>query len=123
MIDDYTRLLESVAELGDEHAAGVAIDKLIHHLASSGRIKMLPQIATELKKVVRRREAARPVLEVAHEREKPTALREAKAAGIEANRVFVNPALIQGWRARAKGKLVDRSVKSALVDIYQKVIG
>ncbi|HUQ30328.1 MAG TPA: F0F1 ATP synthase subunit delta [Candidatus Paceibacterota bacterium] len=121
MIDNYTRLLEAVATLEDTKVADAAVTKLIAHLKSSGRMKMLPEIARELRKVAARRLALAAKVEVAHEKEVAQALKEAAEAGISARHAKVNHALIQGWRAREGGKLVDRSAKRALIDIYQKV--
>lgn len=121
MIDQYTRLLEMVAETGDEKAADEAVHKLVAHLKSSGRMKMLPQIMGELKRVAGRRRLLAPRLEVASQEGKAQAVKEAKAEGIEAKEVRVNPSLVSGWRGIVGGTLVDRSGKRALIDIYQKV--
>ena len=121
MIDDYTRLLEATAELEDKAASDAAITKLIMHLKSAGRMKMLPAIAHELRKVASRRHALRPYVEVAHRKEEDSALRAAAAAGIIARHASVNHSLIHGWRARAGGKLIDHSAKRALLHIYQNV--
>ena len=120
MIDHYTRLLEATAELEDAQAAE-AIHKLILHLKSAGRIKMLPQIARELQKVAARRYALQPKVEVAHEKEAAAALRAAAACGIVVRRAVVNPTLIRGWRARKGSELIDRSGKRALVALYRKI--
>lgn len=122
MIDTYTRLLEAVAELEDKKASDAALTKLITHLKSAGRMKMLPQIARELKKVAGRRFSLQPFLEVAHKKEMSTALKEAKKEGINVSQGVVNPSLINGWRARGNGKLVDRSAKAALLRIYQNSV-
>ena len=121
MIDDYTRLLEATAEIEDKAASDAAITKLIMHLKSAGRMKMLPQIARELKKVAARRHAMRPHVEVAHEKEAASALRAAAELGIIAKHATVNPTLIHGWRAKSGDKLIDHSAKRALLHIYQKV--
>lgn len=121
MIDSYTRLLETVVETGDAAAADVAVTKLIAHLKSSGRMNMLPKIAHELRRVCARRRAIAPRVEVAHKKEEAAALRAAAELGIVAKTVEVNPALIHGWRARGGGRLIDRSAKHALAQIYQKV--
>ncbi|MFZ2167824.1 MAG: F0F1 ATP synthase subunit delta [Minisyncoccia bacterium] len=121
MIDDYTRLLEATAEIEDKAASDAAITKLIMHLKSAGRMKMLPQIARELKKVAARRHAMRPHVEVAHEKETAGALRAAAELGIVARHAVVNPTLIHGWRAKSGDKLIDHSAKRALLHIYQKV--
>jgi F0F1-type ATP synthase delta subunit len=121
MIDDYTRLLEATAELEDKTVSDVAITKLILHLKSIGRMKMLPQIVRELKKVAARRHALRPHVEVAHQKEEAAALMAAAEAGIIARHASVNTSLIYGWRAREGGRLIDRSAKRALLHIYQQV--
>ena len=121
MIDDYTRLLEATAELEDKAVSDAAVTKLILHLKSYGRMKMLPQIARELRKVAARRHALRPNIEVAHEKESAAALRAAAHEGIIAKHASVNPDLIHGWRARSGDKLIDRSAKRALLHIYQQV--
>jgi F0F1-type ATP synthase delta subunit len=121
MIDDYTRLLEATAEIEDKATADAVVTKLIMHLKSMGRMKMLPQIAKELRKVAERRYALRPRVEVAHEKDTEVALRAASHAGIVATHASVNPALIHGWRARSANMLVDHSAKRALLQIYQKV--
>ena len=121
MIDDYTRLLEATAELGDKAAADAAVTKLIMHLKSAGRMKILPAIVQKLRKIAARRDALRPIVEVAHEKESASALRDAAREGIVAQHTNVNPSLIRGWRAQKGGILIDRSAKSALLNIYQKI--
>ena len=121
MIDTYTRLLEVTAELEDKAASDAAITKLIIHLKSAGRMKMLPQIARELRKVAARRHALRPNVEVAHQHEAAAALQAAAHVGIVASHARVNPSLIHGWRARNGDILVDHSAKSALLSLYQNV--
>lgn len=121
MMDTYTRLLEAVAESKDEQVADEAVHKLIAHLKSTGRIKMLPQLLTELRLIAARRRSLAPILEVATPKEESAAVAALKAEGITPETVQVTPSLISGWRARANGKLIDRSGKRALIDIYQNV--
>jgi hypothetical protein len=121
MIDNYTRLLEVTAELEDARAADAAVNKLIMHLKSAGRMKLLPQIVRELRKVAARRHALQPKVEVADKKESTAALHAAAQKGIVAKHAVVNPTLIRGWRAQHAGILIDRSGKGALIDIYQNV--
>lgn len=121
MIDEYTRLLEATAEIEDKATADAAVTKLIIHLKSSGRMKMLPQIARELRKVAARRHAHRSVVEVAHRKDAESALRAAARDGIVASQASVNPSLIAGWRAKSIDQLIDHSAKHALLQIYKKV--
>jgi F0F1-type ATP synthase delta subunit len=122
MIDDYTHVLEVAAELEEGPAQEDAVAKLIAHLKSEGRMKMLPQIVHELKKINARRLLRASVLEVASEKESARAKKEAAAAGIAVTHTKVNHDLISGWRVLSGNKLVDHSAKRALLDIYKKVI-
>ena len=97
------------------------VDGLVAHLKTEGRMKLLPGIARELKALDARRQSLAPSIEVASEAEKASALSSAKALGIEAENVSVNPSLIRGWRARSGSSLVDRSAKRGLVDLYQRI--
>lgn len=121
MIDNYTRLLEATAELEGKAESDAAITKLIAHLKSMGRMKMLPEIARELQKVATRRRFYRASIEVAHEKESAEALRAAAREGMVARHATVNPSLIHGWRAQKGGMLIDRSAKRALLHMYQKI--
>lgn len=121
MVDDYVRILSRIAEYCDDNAAAHAVRKLVAHLESTGRVKMLPQILRRLKALAARRAALAPEVEVAHEHDAHAALQAAAAEGIEAKHAKVNAALIAGWRGQAGDRLVDRSAKAALVNIYQKV--
>ncbi len=121
MIDAYTKLLEKAAESENEAVATAAVGRLVEHLRVAGRLKVLPSIAAELRKVQARRKALAPLVEVAHEKDSKEALQEAKEAGIVATKTHVNPTLISGFRARGNGSLLDRSGKRALIDIYRNV--
>lgn len=121
MIDDYTRLLEAIAGVEDAAAADAAVTKLIRHMKSAGHLSMLPRVLRELRKIAARRAALRPRVEVAREEGAAAALAVARALGFDARHASVNPTLIRGWRATGDGKLVDRSAKRALAQIYQKV--
>lgn len=121
MIDAYTRLLERVADHADEATAEKAVSKLIAHLKSTGRAKMLPSLHKELHKIALRRQALAPRLEVANQKHRDTSLAEAKALGLTIEKTIVNPALISGWRALSHGTLVDRSGKNALLQLYRRI--
>lgn len=122
MIDTYTRLLEIVAETGDEKTAHEAVVRLVHHLHTAGRLKMLPTIAHELRKIRARKNACAPVIEVADISYEKEARAGALRAGVETGMVRVNKEILSGWRAHGNGVLVDCSGKCALIDMYKKVI-
>lgn len=73
----------------------------IAHLRHTGRIKLLPRVLVELKAENAR--VARLALK------KETAKE--------------NPSLISGYCTLENGMLTDRSAKSALVSIYQRITG
>ena len=121
MLDDYTRLLTVLAESEDATMADEAVAKLVLHLKSTGRIKLLSGIAQRLRTIAahRARRAAR--VEIAHARESSSALAAAATHGIDAAHAVVNPSLISGFRAQKGGLLVDRSAKRALLELYQNL--
>lgn len=121
MIDAYTKLLEQVADHADEATAEKAVSKLVAHLKSTGRTKMLPSLYRELHKIALRRQALAPRLEIAHQKHKDESMKEAQAFGFFIEKTVVNPSLISGWRALSKGTLVDRSGKNALIELYRRI--
>lgn len=94
---------------------------LVRHLKETGRMKLLPGIVRELKKLEARAEKHAAILEVASERETSAAEAALKEAGITPQHTIVNTSLIRGWRVRAHGTLIDRSAKQSLIDIYQNI--
>jgi len=99
-----------------------AVDGLIALLKKEGKMKLLPGIVRELRNLEARAQVLAPKVEVAHKADEAEALAEAAKHGIIAKHASVNHALVSGWRAQANGKLVDRSGKRMLTDIYQNVV-
>ena len=97
------------------------VSSLTKHLKAVGRMKLLPAILRELVMLRARTRTLGATLEVASESAKSEALSQAKAEGIDAKDAVVNPLLISGWRAREGGRLIDRSGKRALIDIYRRI--
>lgn len=115
----YALAIKSALRKGvDEQKLG---DSLIAHLKSEGRVKLLPRILAELKKLEATAATLSPTLEVASEAEVVAATAEAKAEGIATDKVTVNPNLVKGWRARSGSTLIDRSAKRALIDLYRRI--
>jgi len=115
----YAQAIHSALMKGADEAELVA--SLKKHLAEAGRLKLLPAIARELRTLNARTRTMGASLEVATEALKEEALKEAKELGIESPAVFVNPDLVSGWRLRESGRLIDRSGKRALIDIYRRI--
>ncbi|MDO8623802.1 MAG: hypothetical protein Q7R54_00370 [bacterium] len=76
-------------------------EKFILHLKKTGRMKLLPHVLREL----RIQEARQKMLTSKKETAKE------------------NPSLISGYRTLENGMLTDRSAKSALISIYQRITG
>lgn len=98
-----------------------AVAGLVRSLKAKGRLKLLPQILREMAAEEGKRLATRSLVEVASQGDAADALAEAKKEGIEASEAVVVPSLLAGWRARGNGKLVDRSGKHNLVELYRKI--
>lgn len=96
------------------------VKKLVTHLNKTGRMKLLPHIARELGRIEARAETFEEHLEVASEQEKAQAQREANELGIHA-KAQVNESLVSGWRARVGSRVIDRSGKRALIDLYRQI--
>ena len=119
MEKEYAQALAQSIARGTDEAK--LVDGLMAHLKEEGRMKLLPGILRELKRLDARTRTLAPTIEVSSEEEAAEALKEANDAGINATQIVVNPSLIRGWRAREGSVLVDRSAKQALVDLYQKI--
>jgi F0F1-type ATP synthase delta subunit len=120
MEKEYAQALFDLAQKPGA-SADELVKKLTLHLKESGREKLLPRILREYKRVVARNESFGELLEVAHVEEKAVAEREATELGVTAA-AQVNPDLISGWRARKGGRLIDRSGKRALLDLYRAIV-
>lgn len=101
-------------------SADELVKTLVAHLKEAGREKLLPRILLELKRLDARSTAFGEVLEVASESEKAAATKEAKELGITADAI-VNETLVSGWRARTGSRVIDRSGKRALIDLYSRI--
>ena len=97
------------------------VSSLTKHLTEAGRMKLLPAILRELRVLKERTRTLGATVEVASPSLAAEALALAKAEGIEATDTVTNPLLISGWRARMGGRLIDRSGKRALIDIYRRI--
>jgi hypothetical protein len=75
-------------------------ETFVQRLKATGRVKLLPKVLRELREAEARAKKMSGRKETAEE----------------------NPSLISGWRTIENGILTDRTGKSALVDIYKKII-
>lgn len=114
----YAKVLYKLAENGKEQS----VESLIAHLKRTGRLKLLPRILRAYKEEKERRGEKAVSVEIASKAEEADALAEAKAQGVHVDKAVVNENLIKGFRVRAQGKLIDRSAKRSLIDLYYNIV-
>lgn len=119
MHKEYAQALYNLAHQPNAHAADL-VKKLVAQLKESGREKLLPHILREYQRLEARSQSLNESLEVASEHEKADAVREAKQLGIEAH-PRINKDLVSGWRAQKGSRIIDRSGKRALLDLYRTI--
>jgi F0F1-type ATP synthase delta subunit len=118
--ETFAQALYSLAQK-DGADAKKLVTQLKTYLAESGRIKLLPSILQELRKIEAREAKLMPAVEVALEKDAAKALSEASVAGVTVSKATINPSLISGWRAMGNGKLYDNSAKRSLIEVYRKI--
>jgi F0F1-type ATP synthase delta subunit len=119
MEKQYAQALFDLAQKPGASAADL-VKRLMAHLKETGREKLLPRILREYRRIEARAQTFGEELEVASDKEAAKASTEAKSLGITA-KPTVNPALVTGWRARSGSRLIDRSGKRALIDLYRQI--
>ena len=115
----YAKALYDLAQQPGADAVKL-VETFIAHLKAEGRLKLLPRVLRELKRLEARHASLGDLLEVTSEKEAAAALSEAKSLGISAEPV-VNETLVTGWRARSGSRIIDRSGKRALLDLYRSI--
>jgi F0F1-type ATP synthase delta subunit len=119
---DYAEAIVHAAHAEKPNAKEL-VANLKKHLEEQGRLKLLPHILRELRRIEAQEAKLAPMVEVAHQKDGLHALKKAaEEHGIHAAKVHVNHTLVQGWRASGNGKLVDASAKRQLIDLYKKVL-
>lgn len=113
---------QALFNLSQKPGAGASelVNQLVVHLKKTGRMRLLPHISRELGRIEARAKTFDERLEVASEQEKAQAEHEAKEFGIHA-KAQVNGNLVSGWRARSGSRVIDRSGKRALIDLYRQI--
>lgn len=117
----YAQAVFDLSQKPDASASEL-VKTLVAHLEKTGRVKLLPRILRELKRIESRKASFGEVLEVASSEEKSSAEKEARELSITAT-AHVNHSLISGWRARSGSRVIDRSGKRALLDLYRQIVG
>lgn len=95
-------------------------EQLRTHLRAAGRMKLLPLLLSELKKLQQRRHEEARVLEIASAKERKAAEAYAAEKGM-GMQLVENPMLVTGWRMRSHGILTDHSGKRALIELYRRI--
>lgn len=119
MEKEYAQALFELSQKPGANASEL-VKKLVAHLKKTGRLKLLPHIGRELKRIEERAQVFDELLEVASEQERAQAEKEAKEFGITA-KARVNENLVSGWRAHTGSRIIDRSGKRALLDLYRHI--
>lgn len=114
----YAKVLYKLKESGKENSA----ESLIAHLKRTGRLKLLPRILRAYKEEIERKGEKAMSIEVASKADEASALALAKEYGVATDKTVVNESLIKGFRVRAQGKLIDRSAKRSLIDLYYNIV-
>ena len=133
MTDLYAQALWNLTQHSEKNVKGsqakldakTAVAQLAKHLKASGRLKLLPHILIDLKKIEERELKRAPIVEVASEKESASAVKAAALQGIHVSEAKINKSLISGWRAtgnvQGKETLIDNTSTRALLDLYQSV--
>ena len=119
MEKEYAQAVFDLAQKPGATASAI-VKQLVAHLKETGREKLLPRIGRELGRIEARAQSFGELLEVASTKEKVQAEREAKALDITVH-AHVNKALVSGWRARKGSRIIDRSGKRALLELYRQI--
>jgi len=119
MEKEYAQALFALAQKPNASADDL-VQKLCKNLHETGREKLLPRILRELKRIDARAESFGESLEVASDAERTSAQKEARELGISTD-AHVNAELVSGWRARSGSRVIDRSGKRALIELYRRI--
>jgi len=117
----YARLIQ---EASDNEAGAKFADKLLSYMKSRGHLSLLPSVINILRRMPVKDEA---VVIVKDDKDLTRYKAEIKAflagAGHDGKpRIALDPRIVGGYSARVKGKLLDKSFRSALVHLYQKTV-
>lgn len=119
MEKQYAQAIFNLSQREGAHAAEI-VRALRAHLKEVGREKLLPRILRELKRIEARTQSLVETFEVASEHEKKHAQIEAKELGVTTDPV-INHTLVTGWRSRTGSRVIDRSGKRALLELYRRI--
>jgi F0F1-type ATP synthase delta subunit len=116
----YAQALWKLVDAG--HEPKEAVRRVKEALEKSGRGALLPRVARVVQRIAQLRESGKPTLAVASDAERNASLQDAterlSLTGDVALRV--DGSLIGGWRYEERGRLVDTSYKSQLLEIFNR---
>lgn len=117
----YAKILK---EAESERTGAKFAEKLAAYMKSRGHLSLLPRVLKIAERLPNADEAVVTVKSKADlDKLKPRIKASLKKMGTEDRpNVVIDPNVVGGYTARYKGKAVDMSFRSALVDIYQKSI-
>ena len=123
MVIEYAHALAKSTEGTSKDQAKIYVARLVEILKREGKLKALPQILREFKRIIEQRNAKTPTLTVAQKKDAANATKELKAILKEAvvSDSVVDDSIIGGWRYVGRDTLVDNSYKTALIDLYRNI--
>lgn len=101
----------------------MAVSSVKDALVSRGRGQLLPKVARAFRRLAEREGTKEKfTLTIARLEDREDALREAaQALAGKTPDIRIEPLLIGGWRLEGAGKRIDRSYKSGLLSLYDRV--
>lgn len=125
MPTEYAHALsQSLTGVTDKREAQKRVDTLLELLQKSGKVKALPAILREFKRIQARSLSRKATLSISNEKQKNSALKDLeKRLGEKPTEVsvLVNDTLVGGWRYLDNDTLIDTSHKAALLELYRRV--
>lgn len=117
----YAKILK---EAENDRGGAKFADKLAAYMKSRGHLSLLPRVLKLASRMPNKDAAVITVKNTADlQKLKPRIKASLKKMGTEEKPdIVIDPNLVGGYVARFKGKAVDMSFRSALVEIYQKSI-
>jgi len=123
---EYAQALENSLEgVTSEAQATERVNALVTVLKNAGKLKALPAILREFKRMQLRKTAQRATLTIAHKDTEQVARAELAARLTEKTvgdiSIAIDENLIGGWRYVDHDTLVDTSYKAGLLELYRKI--
>lgn len=122
LINRYTRVILDALQNGSSKQFA---EQLVAYMKARGHSSLLPAVMRRVEREAAQNSSGVVTLARADDAEKFASNIAASLENLQTTaagyRVRVDPALVGGYSVRANGKLVDRSYRTALVNLYQRI--